>query len=75
MLAAIQHALGTAVVGTCRWSGLNLEVFLLDMFVSSYADSWLLICKDFFFFSLLTTWLRARKYFGIKMNSTGFINP
>jgi hypothetical protein len=48
MLDAIQHALGTAVVRTCRWSQLNLEVFLLDMFVSSYADSWLLICKDFF---------------------------
>jgi len=48
MLAAIQYALGTAAVWTCRWSLLNLEVFLLEMFVSSYADSWLLICKDFF---------------------------
>jgi len=50
MLAAIQYALGTAAVWTYRWSLLNLEVFLLEMFVSSYADSWLLICKDFFLF-------------------------
>lgn len=48
MLAAIQHALGTAAVWTCRWSLLNLEVSLLEMFVSSYADSWLLICEDFY---------------------------
>lgn len=48
MLATIQHVLGTAAVWTCLWSLLNLEVSLLEMFVSSYADSWLLICEDFF---------------------------